>query len=514
MPQEPVPHRSAVPVAIALTAVVALLFGSSFGSPGAEMDEGTLVAYPEFVGQGLVPGGDFETFYGPGEPYLVAGVFEVLGASVTTERVVGLAFRLAIVLSIFALVLPWGRAWAAAAGLTSALVMLPLGLSALAIFGAIAFGLGGLALLHLARGRARHGAPSPTLACAGGLACGLAIAFRPDVVVAIALGALPLLWRADRSTLAWFGGSAAVGLLPTLVWLGVVGPDDLSRLLDDLTDSREGRRLPLPGPSSADGQVLLAGLIVTAGLLVSGFRGRRDPDPGSTGRAAVLLSLGLFAFALLPSALQRADDAHILPFGCVALAGAVPLLAEELRRRGDRRLGLPVIGAGLAAALAAGAMVHAAGPTVRDRVLGGGGEAADVEVAGRSFPITSAAHAADLNAMLAQLEADAEPGETVFTGPKDLRRTEYADTFVYFMLPELEPTSFYTELNPGTADAPDSGLADELRAADWLLLTDRYRDLDEASADVPPGSNEPNQVVASEFDVVARSGSYELRRRR
>ena len=139
-----------------------------------------------------------------------------------------------------------------------------------------------------------------------------------------------------------------MGLLPTLVWLGVVGPDDLSRLLDDLTDSREGRRLPLPGPSSADGQVLLAGLIVTAGLLVSGFRGRRDPDPGSTGRAAVLLSLGLFAFALLPSALQRADDAHILPFGCVALAGAVPLLAEELRRRGDRRLGLPVIGAGLA----------------------------------------------------------------------------------------------------------------------------------------------------------------------
>jgi hypothetical protein len=514
MPQERSPRRSAAPVAIALVVAVVLLFASSFGSPGAEMDEGTLVAYPELVAQGLVPGSDFETFYGPGEPYLVAGVFEVFGASVTTERVVGLAFRLAIVLAIFALVLPWGRACAASAGLASALVMMPLGLSALAIFGAIAFGLAGVALLHLAHGRVATGLPSAALAVAAGLACGLAIAFRPDVAVAVALGALPLLWRADRRTLAWFGGSAALGLLPTLIWLAVVGPDDLSRLLDDLTDSREGRRLPLPGPSSADGQVLIAGVLATAGLLVSGFRGWREPDPGAADRSAVLLSLGLFALALLPSAIQRADNAHILPFGCVALAGAAPLLAEELRRRGDGRLRAPVVAAGVIAVLAAGAIAHAAGPTVRDRVLGGGDEAADVEAAGRSFPIVSAAHAEDLNAMLAQLEAASEPGETVFTGPKDLRRTEYADTFVYFMVPELAPASFYTEVNPGTADAPDSGLADELRAADWLLLTDRYEDLDAASADAPLGSDEPNEVVASDFEVIGRSGSYELLARR
>ena len=514
MPQERPPRRSVAPVAIAIAAAVVLLFASSFGSPGAEMDEGTLVAYPEFVTQGLVPGRDFETFYGPGEPYLVAGVFEAFGASVTAERAVGLAFRLAIVMAMFALTLPWGRAWATAAGLASGLVMLPLGLSALAIFGAIAFGLGGAALLSLARSRAGTGAPSASLACAAGLAGGLAIAFRPDVAVAVALGALPLLWRADRRTQAWFGGSAAVGLLPTLVWLGVVGPDDLTRLLDDLTDSREGRRLPLPGPFTADGQVLVAGLLATAGLIISGARGWRDPDAAGAHRAAILLSLGLFALALVPSAVQRADDAHILPFGCVALAGAAALLAEELRRQRDAQLGLPAVAAGVVAVLAAGAIVHAAGPTVRDRGIGGGDEATDVEAGGRAFPISSTEHAEDLNALLATLEAESEPGETIFTGPADLRKAEYADTFVYFMVPELPPASFYTEVNPGTADAADSGLANELRTADWLLLTDRYEDLDEASAEASIGSKVPNDVVASEFDVVGRHGSYELLRHR
>ena len=52
---------------------------------------------------GAIPHRDFLTFYGPGNPFIVAGAFAVFGENVTTERVVGLAYRLLIVLSLFAI---------------------------------------------------------------------------------------------------------------------------------------------------------------------------------------------------------------------------------------------------------------------------------------------------------------------------------------------------------------------------------------------------------------------------
>ncbi len=55
------------------------------------MDEGAVVAYAARVLDGAVPHRDFLTFYGPGNPWLVAGAFAVFGESVGTERAVGLA---------------------------------------------------------------------------------------------------------------------------------------------------------------------------------------------------------------------------------------------------------------------------------------------------------------------------------------------------------------------------------------------------------------------------------------
>jgi hypothetical protein len=102
----------------------------------------------------------------------------------------------------------------------------------------------------------------------------------------------------------------------------------------------------------------------------------------------------------------------------------------------------------------------------------------------------------------------------VFVGPRDLRRTYYADTFVYALLPRLSPGSYYTELNPGVANGPDSRLARDLSTADWLLLTDRHAGWTEPNASQEPGDAAASRLVAASYRVVAEAAPYTLLERR
>lgn len=327
---------TAVLAGLAIALVTTLLFLPSFDDPAAEMDEGALVAYPSLVLEGLVPGRDFETFYGPGQPWLVAGAFEVFGPTLTVERLVGLGFRIATAVSIFVLVMPLGVALAAIGSLAAVILLLPLGLPALAILGALAALLAALATLSRTAARGLTRAPdSATAFAVAGLLGGVAVVFRPDLLPAVLLGSAPL-------------------------------------------------------------------------------------------------------FAI------RAPVRFI-----------------------DRP----------------------------------------------SFRLGDDAAAAALNQILPRLAARSEPGDRVFVGPQDLRRTNYTDTFVHFLLPETRPASFYTELNPGAANAADSGLADELRRADAVLLTTRFDHFLEPNDSRVYGSPEPNEVVAEEFRVDQRRDTYTLYRR-
>jgi hypothetical protein len=501
-------------VAVCVLAAAGTLLLPSFSAPATEMDEGALVAYPTLILDGAVPGRDFETFYGPGEPWLVAGAFELVGPSLTVQRVVGLGFRLLIVLALFTLALPWGRLTAAAAGLVAGLAMIPLGLAALAIFGAIALGLVGLAALS----RTAFGAErSPRLAApiAAGLASGLALLFRPDLAPAVALSSLPLLVGGVSAVVrrAYLAG-AAIGLIPLTGWLAVVGAGRLNTLSTDLRGSRPGRHLPLPSLGSGEGQLLLAALAATALLIVFGgalvWRFRSEP------RARLLLALGLFALCLVPSALQRADGGHIVPLACVALGGLVPLAVTLIGRR--PRLEFPlarateILAALSVSALAIVGIAHASGPTARDQISNPtyDARAFPVEYGDRSFPISSPQAARDINALLPEAEAATPPGGSIFVGPRDLRRTNYADTFIYYMLPELVPASYYTELNSGSANRSGSSLVDDLRGADTLILSTRWDDWHEPNASSDYASSEPNRVVEGGFCVRAREGSYRL----
>ena len=82
-------------------AVFLLPVRADFLKPVIPMEEGSVLVYPERVLAGGIPNKDFETMYGPGNLWFLAGVYRVFGITVGVERTVGLLYRLALVLALF-----------------------------------------------------------------------------------------------------------------------------------------------------------------------------------------------------------------------------------------------------------------------------------------------------------------------------------------------------------------------------------------------------------------------------
>jgi hypothetical protein len=504
--------RAATGAAVAL--LIVLLALPTFRRPGAPMDEGTLLVYPDRILAGEVPLRDFETFYGPAGFYLIAGAFTAFGTGLDTERGVAVGYDVLIVLALFALVLPWGLIPASASALVAGAVCLAFGIAAYPWFGALAFALVGLACLaRAARAPTTHGARSRVLIAAG-LAAGVAILFRADIAPAVILGALPLLTLMTWRDAARYLVGLLVGVSAAFPFALAVGADRLSRVVRDLQASQAGRGLPLVPPISAQVALLLVTTTtLTLTLLVVALLGvrRRPRDPD--GR--VLLALGLFAVGIYPYILRRADMFHVLGVGVVAL-GTAPLLAAIVLRasgRGEAGYRRQTIVAG-ALSLAVLVISPPVPRTLGQHVatLVGLREEVAYEVArgGRSFRLADREQAESIDAILSDLQRISSPGDVLFVGPRDLRRTNYLDTFIYFLVPELRPGSFFLEMNPGTANRPGSSLAGEVARADFLVLTSRYDMWDEPNASSEYGSTEPNRVVGRDFCLRTEQGQYQL----
>jgi hypothetical protein len=499
----PVRSRSLV-VALALSTVLfalLLLLGPRATGAGPEMDEGAVLAYSSQVLEGAIPHRDFLTFYGPGNLWLVAGAFEVFGSSITTERGVGLFYRLALVLSLFALARRLGGPAAAVlAGIIAVTVMADDVIWAAAVYGALAFGLIGLALLSY--GVSAPGRGQQLLLMGGGAAAGVAALMRFDTVPALVVSALPLLALVSVRGRLWYasGFVACAGLyVPHLV---VVGPAKIERTLSDLLANVPGRRLPLPRPSEFPGSMLAYAVVVTGMLVLGGaiwsLRDRRTLE----GR--VLLAIGLFNLGLLPWTLSRADEFHIKPTAIIPLSllPAVALLVlRSARIRSSVRIAwTAVVAVTVVVILAAlgGIKFERTHPSVA------------VENSGRSFFLDDRARAASVTKVVAEAEKRSKTGDSLFVGPLDLRRTNLGATYIYFLMPKLEPASYYMEMNPHTANREGSGFAAELRRADWLILTSEWDDWREPNDSRDVGPSEPNEVVRRMFCPRFESGEYRL----
>lgn len=508
-----------------------------------------MLAFPQRILAGDLPHIDFLHLYGPGSLYVLALVYEVFGSTLGVERFVGLLQHALLVYGMFALVRPWGRRAATLSSLTALVITIsPLGLSAMAWNGALGLAAVGLALTARAVER-----PSRAVLAGAGACFGAALLYRPDMVVAVGLAAVVgwiVVGRSDtgRSERRFGLIGAIVALLAYVPFLVAVGPAAAfeGMFTQPVFDLRDGRTLPVP-PSWAepDGYLQKAGgLRVSAwplpmpGIgpqiamwfwlvpLSIGFVAvaawwalrRRPDDP----RARILAVAAAFDVGLVSQALQRPDTAHLSWVTCISFA-LVPLAITELWRH--REIGPAWLGRPGVRPLAAFAPVAAillvvipfyplrtyadlVGQTFGRNVFG-----YEIRRGDRVFYYGSEAAADDAQNVVDALDELSEPGQKLVVGPLDLSRTPYSDAFFYYLFPELTPGTRYIEMDPGIADAPGSGLAEELESSDWLIQSDVWSGWDEPNSSTEAGDDTPNRVARDDFCPVVDTGVFRLSRR-
>jgi hypothetical protein len=444
------PSRTKATV-IGVGVVVAVFFlpvRADFLKPVIPMEEGSVLVYPERVLAGAIPNKDFETMYGPGNLWFLAGVYRIFGITVAVERTVGLLYRLALVLALFFV----GRRYGLAVGIAAALIATLLTVGTWAV--AYAW-FGGLALAAWSL----YPVTERRWLLLGGVSGGLALVFRPDLAIAIA--ALALICRSKRFNIGVLAGSS-----PYILLFVLAGPRAVieGTILDPIFRINPGRRFPIPWTSPLLWLVLGSTVLLAWSAWTSH---RRSGD-------ASLLACAGFSVALLPYALQRADDFHLASAGCVAVA-LMPAAMTILLHEDRRRVALPI--ACLIVVLSSwGSALRGTMESV-GQTLGVGSPASyPLTFNGRTVPVPLMSQVEQLSGLLSAIEGSTEPGDRIFVGPSDLSNTVYNDTFIYHLVPDLTPASYFLEMNPGTADRPGSRLKDDVSTADVIVVTTRYDD--------------------------------------
>jgi hypothetical protein len=474
--------------------LAALLAAPGFSTPGPPLDEGLLLVLPERVLAGAVPHRDFESVYPPGNLWVLASLYGVARPGVRTERAAGLVYRLAIALALFAIVRRRGSLLATGCALLSVTLLGPLQLPACAWIGGLACALWGFE--RTAAGKA----------VAGGLLSGLALLFRWDLAVAIACATGALSWGEPISWRRRWITAFLAGLAPLVVHLLVAGPTSVigGMIVHPVLHSGPARRLPFATIDPEVRRLFGLVLVATAAPLVVGLLALR---PGRGSDARLLLAVAGFAVGILPEGMQRADWVHLLYVGAVTIALLPLTLVVAARLRPAMAVGLVALAVWvLGRQVVVGPVLWLAQQTLHP----GGPLAYRVRSAERWFPVAGAEEARDLTALIADVRQRSRPGDRVFVGPRDLRRTNYGDTFLYFLLPRLTPASYFIDLTPGTANRVGSRLAEDIASADLLLLTDRYDAWNEPNASRQLGSDRPLEIVRREFCPLAQHERYEI----
>jgi hypothetical protein len=515
-------HRWVVPMLV-VGVVVALPLRGVFRAPGPPMEEGFMLVFPERLLAGDIPNRDFLHLYGPGSIWTIAGFFKVFGVSLWTERVVGLLQLLGLISAMTVIGYRWGRYVAAVCGAITALIIIPpIGVTALAWVGGVAFALWAVAVATRSLDPGQRRDRGLLIA---GLLAGAALLFRPDLVICLglSLGVL-FVWALDSAGRRKLLLGSVLGVSPYVVHLALAGPGNAIRgmVLEPVFELRAGRRLPFPPPHDEytsflnrafafrkfpwplpapeqPMQIFLffwALVAASVALVVIAVWAKR----AGSRHGWRLVALSLFAVGLLPQAMQRADTAHLSWVSCVTFGLLPAFIAEAVRLRGGR-----VVVARVAALAPLAVMLLFPHFTYRwyaDYV----GQSFDydrefytVDHRGRSFYYGRQDVGVAAEEMFADVERLTQPGDRLIVGPGDLAVTPYSESYLYFMLPQLEPGTHYIEMDPGVANAEDSGLADEVREADVVILSTMYDNWFEPNTSMEPGSDEPNQVLDELF---------------
>lgn len=489
-----------------LVAVVPLLILTPglLGQVTLEQDEGLLLTYPSLILSGLWPNTDFVSVYGINNLLVLAGSYAVFGQSLIVERLVGLVFRVVIVVGVTDMTRrSAGSKVAAFAGVISSLVLSTTGLVAYAWIGAVAVGV--VAIWLCANANLNDPVKADLFPWLVG---GLAMGFRIDIGLAVIAGLLVARGRVPTwSALRLMGLGLAVGLSPSILH-AVVADNVVRDMVVKPIFNGGGRRLPL----IASGSLLAYTMLVLAGVAVVIIAVVARRALRNTPAWRNMAALGIFATFLLPQMFQRLDDVHVAFVTCVLLPAAVAAGAFMFRthpnKHSVRSTGSYAFGAFAFTALAATGFVPTLEEPIDDaRVFYSGAEPKRIELTGgqnRSILVWRSG-ATGLERLVQSVQAIVSPTcNRLVVGPSDLRFAVHSDTFFHWLLPETRPGSRFLEFNPGDANGEDSSLADDLATTDLVIVNEDFVSWGEPNASSLPGPNRPNVVLKERFTQVGQ----------
>jgi hypothetical protein len=397
-------------------------------------DEGLALQAARRVSEGQTPYADFLWSYGPGWPYLLAGLFKAFGVSLLQWRILRLIADAAVALVVFVLLRRWvGTRWALLGWLAAACEMAqprsanPIPFALLAALVALAVATGGRPTIR------RSLAAAALTAVAAAFRLDFALYGLAGVVAVLALGGDAGVRERLRLVGTYLAAAVALTLLVYLPFLIDIGP---SRLYDALvgTSLRERGYWTLDFPLSYDGrfrlwppgslahdlkdvidfyQPLL--LLVGAALAAVAVVLRR--------REAAWVGIGVFALGAVSYLLSRTDEFHAQPL-FVALCVLLPAVAVWAWR--ERRV--VAIGCAVVFALM---LVH--GVANRLSALFGPPSMSAVHVDAADGVQAPPAEARALERVVADVQARVPPGEPIYVAPRRSDLVRYSNSIVYVL---------------------------------------------------------------------------------
>jgi hypothetical protein len=442
-------------------------------------DEGLMLAWARRIADGQWPYRDFWANYTPGQPVVLAGLVKLFGPSLLWWRIVRVAIDATV--SVLAFVYVRRRAgtgWALGAWV--------------AVAGAMAWPTGpgpNPPALGLALGALLAARRAPV---AAGALAGLAIAFRPEIGVAAAIGAA---LEARRPGAARVGAAAAIVAVLALAPFAIVGGGDMADQVLGFASVQDLQRLPFP--LGYDGgfdlnkllefylpAILVAGTVLWAVWALV----RRE---GSA--LAPLVAVGL-AYLL-----ARTDEFHLVPLSVV--------LAIALACAAGRESSAPLRAAlGVALALVAlHGLERRVGQARHPPAL------ATIPAEAADGVRTAPADAAALRALIPYVRARTPGSAPVLVAPPRYDRVRVGDPMLNVLLDRPNPTR-YDVVQSGivTTAKVQREMARDLPAAPVVVrwLAGRAREREPNGSARSSGVFVLDRAIARGYRPAARFGDY------
>lgn len=504
---------------MALFAGAALIAGFSMLNGIDPFDEGLMLQAARRIAAGQLPYHDFLWAYGPAEPYLLAGLFKLLGTSLLYWRILIVAADAGVAVAAWLLVRGRAPRWlaltvwlAVACEISEPRSSDPAPLALLASL---------LALLVVT-----DAFFSRRRAVGAGLLVAVAAALRIDFALyGFAAAAVAIAAPAPRARLRETAVFCAVAIGATaLVYLPFAladGPGSLyTALIGNSLKTRNYWTLPFPlhfhAPPGAglaktlkkavDFYVPLLSLIGYALIVAAaGIQWLRTRQAPARELGLVVIGAGLAAYMT-----SRADPNHAQPL-FVAVATSLALVAGRLgvpRRVSGRGAAASAATVSVAVAVLGLLTLHGVANRLSALVRPPAAVALNVPVADGVQAPPAEAHA--IERMVALVDANTTPSQPIYVLPKRSDLVVFSDPLIYVLTQRKNPTSEDFGLQSGAAAQARivSALA-RVRPRVLVRWTDPLSDRPEPNLrGRPTGVHTVDNWVAAHYRVLARLYHY------